>query len=184
MPAGIEPREVEQVGRELRQALHLLAHGRDELPPRRLVELLVVEQLEEAAEREERRPELVGGVRDELAPRAVEVLEADAHALERSGELPELVVPAVDDRLVEAAAGDAVGRTLEAPDSPGVHGGGGKAEHERDHESDQPGEDQPPLDELDARERVGERVAQQDVHALAARHRQTQPRRTAGSREC
>ena len=49
-----------------------------------------VEQLQEAAEREERRAQLVRRVRDEFAPRVVELREADAHALERVGELAQL----------------------------------------------------------------------------------------------
>ena len=117
-PAGVEPREVEQVGRELRQAVDLLAHLREELVARRLVEPRVVEQLEEAAEREERRAQLVRGVGDELAAGAVEVREAQAHALERAGELAELVRAVIDDRLVEAPGGDPVGGELEAADPP------------------------------------------------------------------
>ena len=101
-PAGIETREVEQVRRQLRQPVDLLAHRLEELLPRRLVQILVRHQLEEAAEREERRAQLVRGVRDELAARAVELLEPDAHPFERGGELAQLVVARVDDRLVEA----------------------------------------------------------------------------------
>ena len=43
----------------------------------------LLEQLEEAAEREERRAQLVRGVGDELAARAVERREPEAHPLER-----------------------------------------------------------------------------------------------------
>ncbi len=43
----------------------------DELAPRLVVELLVLEQLEEAAEREDRRAQLVRGGRDEAPARAV-----------------------------------------------------------------------------------------------------------------
>ena len=91
-PARVEPREVEQVGGELRQPLDLLAHRRQELAPRLLVELLVRQQLEEAAEREERRPQLVRGVGDELAARAVELRQPLAHPLEGVRQLPDLVV--------------------------------------------------------------------------------------------
>jgi hypothetical protein len=55
----IEPRQVEQIGGELLEPLHLLAHRVEELVARLLVEVLVPEELEEPAEREERRPELV-----------------------------------------------------------------------------------------------------------------------------
>src|SRR5436305_828138 len=74
--AGVESREVEQVGGQLRQACDLLAHRRHELPLRRCVEILVGHELEEAAEREERRTELVGGVRDELTSGVLELRQA------------------------------------------------------------------------------------------------------------
>ena len=44
-----------------------------------------------------------------------------AHALERGGQLAQLVVAAVHDRLVEAAARDPVGRALEPADPARVH---------------------------------------------------------------
>ena len=75
-PARVEPGEIEQVGGELRQPVDLLAHRLEELLPRRLVDVLVRHQLEEAAEREERRAQLVRRVRDELAARAVELARA------------------------------------------------------------------------------------------------------------
>src|SRR5205085_6556580 len=71
-PARVEAREVEQVGRELLQPRHLLARLAQELRTRLLVQILAREQLEKAAEREERRAQLVRGVRDEVAPGAVE----------------------------------------------------------------------------------------------------------------
>ena len=58
-PPGIQPREVEQIGGELRQARDLFAHRRHELALGRWIEVLVGQQLEEAAQREQRRPELV-----------------------------------------------------------------------------------------------------------------------------
>ncbi len=88
---GIEPGEVEQLGGELRQAVDLLAHPAEELAPGLLVELLVDEQLEEAAEREERRPQLVRRVRDELAAGVLEPGEPLTHPVERARELAELV---------------------------------------------------------------------------------------------
>ena len=85
--------------------------------------LLVRHQLEEAAEREERRAQLVRGVGDELAARAVELAEPPAHPLERVGQVSELVVARVDHRLVEAAARDPLGRALEPQDALRVHRG-------------------------------------------------------------
>ena len=65
----------------------LRAHLVQELLPRLRVELLAREQLEEAAEREERRAQLVRGVRDELAAGAVERGELQPHPLERPRQL-------------------------------------------------------------------------------------------------
>src|SRR5690348_16266094 len=70
--SGVEPREVEEVDRELLQPIDLLGHGGEELVAGRLVELLVLQQLDEAAEREDRRAQLVRGVRDELPARAID----------------------------------------------------------------------------------------------------------------
>ena len=83
-PARVHPGEVEQVGGELRQPLDLAPRRREELPPGRLVEILVGEELEEAREGEQRRPELVGGVGDELLPGAVELGELEPHPVERA----------------------------------------------------------------------------------------------------
>src|SRR5258705_4814844 len=65
--AGIEPRQVEKVGCELRQPLHLLGHRLEKLAPGGLVEILVAKELEKAPEREDRRAELMRGIGDELA---------------------------------------------------------------------------------------------------------------------
>ena len=90
--ARVEPREVEQVGGELLQPLDLLGDRLEELRARVRVELLVPQQLDEAAEREDRRAQLVRGVRDELAPRAVDALELALHLVERARQLAELVL--------------------------------------------------------------------------------------------
>ena len=91
-PPRVEPGQVEQVGGELREPRHLLAHRGEELLARRRVEPRLLEQLEEAAEREERRSQLVRGVGDELAAGAVEGREPQAHALEGARELADLVL--------------------------------------------------------------------------------------------
>ena len=64
---------------------------RDELVARLGVELLVLEQLDEAAEREDRRAQLVRGVGDELLAGAVEPRQPALHLVERQRELAELV---------------------------------------------------------------------------------------------
>ena len=68
--AGLELGEVEQVGGELLQPLDLVAQLGEERVARLGVEVLVLEQLEEAAEREDRRAQLVRGGRDEALARA------------------------------------------------------------------------------------------------------------------
>ena len=77
--AGLQAREVQQVGRQLAQARRpARAPGRRKPAPRLLVELLVLEQLEEAAEREDRRAQLVRGGRDEPPARGVQLRRAGA----------------------------------------------------------------------------------------------------------
>ena len=135
--AGVETGEVEQLGRELLEPQHLLAHRLQELEARLLVEVLVVEQLEEAAEREDRRTQLVRRVRDELPARVLELHEPAPHALERPRELADLVVTEIDHRLVEHAVGDALCSPLEPPDASREHPRAGVAddEHEAEHEA-------------------------------------------------
>ena len=89
--ARLQPREVEQPRRQLAQALDLRAHLPEELPPRLLVELLVLDQLQEAADREDRRAQLVRGRRDEPFARAVELRELALHRVQRPRQLPQLV---------------------------------------------------------------------------------------------
>ena len=116
--AGVEAGEVEQLAGELRQPIDLLAHAPEELAPGRVVQVLLDEELEVTAEREERRPQLVRRVGDELAPGVLEARETLAHALEGASELTELVRARVDDRLVELPVRDALGRPLETTDPP------------------------------------------------------------------
>ena len=104
------------------------SRGTPAASPRRA---LVRHQLQEAAEREERRAQLVRGVRDELSARAVELLEPDAHAFERRGQLAELVLTPVDDRLVEASARDPLRCALEPPDPACMHRRQGVPGHDR-----------------------------------------------------
>ena len=58
-----------------------------ELRPHGRLGLVLVEQLDEAPKREDRRPQLVRGVCDELLPGAVETREASLHLVEGGGEL-------------------------------------------------------------------------------------------------
>ena len=68
------------------------------------------------------------GVRDELAARTVEVRKAQAHPLERPGELADLVGAVVDDRTLEVPGGDQVRGCLEAPNPAGEDARAGVAE--------------------------------------------------------
>ena len=106
---GVELREVEQVVGELLQALDLPAHLGDELRRSPPVGSSVLEQLDEAAEREDRRAQLVRGVGDELLARAVEPRQAPLHLVEAARQLAELVGGVDRDRLVEVALGDRLG---------------------------------------------------------------------------
>src|SRR4029078_2696251 len=83
------------------EPLHLRAHLVDEVPAHRWVNVLIGHQLEEASEREERRPQLMRGVRDELAACTVELSEAQAHAVEGTCKVSDLVLHRVDDLLLE-----------------------------------------------------------------------------------
>ena len=162
--ARVHAREVEQVGRELREPLHLLARRGEEPRAGLLVEVLVRHQLEEAGKREQRRAELVRRVCDELLACGVQLRELDAHALERCSELAELVSAEVDDGLVELALRDAVGRALEAPDAPRVERRRGASEDRGDRERDARGVQQPPLHDAHGGELVLDRGREkQDV---------------------
>ena len=114
--AGLELRQVEQVGRELLQPLDLLAQLGEERLARLGVEVLVLEQLEEAAEREDRRAQLVRGGGDEALARRVELAELALHVVERDRELAELVVGSTTKRPVRSPRGDAPRGALEALD--------------------------------------------------------------------
>ena len=102
----------------------------------------------------------------------VELGEPLAHAVERARELAELVLRRVVERLVEAAAGDPVGRALQAADPAREDRGAAEAEDQRGEQGREAGDEQPVLDEMDAAERVVERAREeQDVPGVADRKR-------------
>src|SRR5215213_4715876 len=144
----------------------LLAHRLEELLSRRLVELLVGHQLEEAPEREERRAQLVRCVRDELAAGAIELLQPHAHPLEGLGKVAELVVAGVHDRLVEAAAGYPLGGPLEPADPRRVDRRRAVPHHDGEEKPEQTGDQEASLDQVEAGDRVVEGVAEQDHDAV------------------
>ena len=112
--AGVEPREIEQVGGQLLQPLHLLGDRLEELRARLVVELLVLQQLDEPAQREDRRAELVRRVGDELTPRAVDPFQLALHLVECARQLPELVLGVHRERRDEPARRDLLRRALES----------------------------------------------------------------------
>src|SRR5215212_3966961 len=90
----LQAREVQQLGRQLAQAVDLLAQLAQEGRARLLVELLVLEQLQEAAEREDRRAQLVRRGGDEAPPSGLELGELALHRVQGARELAELVARA------------------------------------------------------------------------------------------
>ena len=135
---GVELGEVEEVGGQLRQPLDLLAHRAHELGPLLGARVLVLEQLDEAAEAEDRRPQLVRGVGDELLAGAVELGQAALHFVEGAGQLPELARVVVDrDAAAEVAVGDLAGRLLEPGDPAADDLGAVAADREGDDEREQ-----------------------------------------------
>ena len=104
---------------------------------RLLVEVLVLEQLHEPAEREDRRAQLVRGVGDELAPRAVHARELLLHLVERARELAELVLGVDGQRLDEVCPPPPAA----PPRSSRAHAARQRARHQlaaqqRDHQRD------------------------------------------------
>ncbi len=168
---GIEARQVEEVGRQFRQARHLRAHLLDELLPVCRVDVLVGHQLEKAAEREERSAELMRGVADELAACAVEMGKALAHPVEGARELPDLVFHRIDDLLLEVAGGDPARSQLQPADAVRQAERRQRAREPGDEEGDDARDEERPLDELDARQRVAKRRREQDGRVLVEQHR-------------
>jgi len=168
-PARVQSREVEQIGGELRQPRNLFVHRGEELPPGRLVQLLIRQQLQEAAEREERRAQLMRGVRDEFAPRVVQLRKANAHALERVGKPAQLPAARVAHGRVEAPARDPVGSPLEPPNAARKEPCTPVAKQQGDQQGSTRGDQQAALHLMDARKLVLERVGQKES-GRTARH--------------
>ena len=135
--SGVELGEVEQVGGQLGQPLDLLAHRVDELGPLLRARVLVLEQLDEAAEAEDRRAQLVRGVGDELFAGAVELGEAALHFVECPGELSELARGIDRDAAAEVAIGDLASRHLEPGYPPPHHQGAVVADDEGDEDGEE-----------------------------------------------
>ena len=173
--SGLQAREVQQVGRQLAEPVDLPADLLDERAPRLVVELLVGEELEEPAQREDRRAQLVRRRRDEALACGVELRELDPHPFERHRELTELVGRVDREARGEVAARHAGGRGLQPPDAAAVRLGDAVAREQRGHERDRAGHQHPPPDERDVRLDVGERHREHgdlaDALLVADRHR-------------
>src|SRR5947209_11783034 len=108
--AGLEPRKIEQIDRQLAQPLDLILDLLEEAAPRLRIELLVLEQLDEPAQREDRRAELMRCSRDELLARGLEPSKLALHLVEGHRKLSELVARVDWDRFLEVAGRDLLHR--------------------------------------------------------------------------
>ena len=90
----------------------------------------------------------------------VELREANAHPVERGGEIAELVATAVAHGLVETATGDPVGGSLEPADAPREDPGAAVAERQGDQQRHTRGQQHPALDEVHAPVLARERIAE------------------------
>ena len=138
---GVELGEVEQVGGQLRQALDLLAHRVHELGPLLRARVLVLEQLDEAAEAEDRGAQLVRGVGDELFASAVELGQAALHFVEGAGELAELPRGVDRDAAAEVAVGDLARGFLDPGDPPADELGAVVADREGEGDREEAADD-------------------------------------------
>ena len=114
---------------------------RDELAPRLLVELLVLHELQEAADREDRRAQLVRRGRDEAPPRALELGELALHVVQRARELAELVVLVDREDRGEVAARDLAGAALERPHAARHRARDDEAAGEREQQPERAGDE-------------------------------------------
>jgi hypothetical protein len=132
--AGVEPREVEQVHGQLLKPLDLLAHGLEELPSGLLVQVLVLEELNEATQREDRRAQLVRGRGHEGLARHVQLAQSLLHLVERPRQLAQLVLGVDRQRVDLAPRGHTAGRALQPPHAARERLSGEVAAHYRDQE--------------------------------------------------
>ena len=168
---GVHPGEVEEVGRELGQAVDLLAHRCEKADARRLVQVLVGE--------DSRKPlREKSGVRsscDALATNSFRAVsscdELHPHSLERGGELSELVARPIDDGFAELPGRDPVRRPLEPTDAAGVHAGCQRARDRGERERHDGRLEEPALDQLHGRQLVGQRGREEDDLAPERRRR-------------
>src|SRR5205823_5723724 len=144
--AGLEPRQVQQARRELAEAVDLLVELAEEAFARLVVEVLVLEQLEEAAEREDRRAQLVRRGCDEPLAGVLELGELALHVVQRARQAAELVAGPALEAAGEVAPRDAASGGLHARDAARELPRGRPAQQDRQRERDPPGHEDPPAD--------------------------------------
>ena len=136
---GVEPREVEQLLGERREAQQLAPRGRDLALGVGHVGVDLVEvlrqQLHRALEHRQRRAQLVRRGRHERAPRRLLAAQLLLHARQRAGEVADLVVAGVArHRDVGALGRDPQRRGAQAAEPPQQRAG----EQERERDRDEP----------------------------------------------
>ena len=160
--SGIQAREVEQIGCQLLEPSHLLAHRGQELRSGRLVYVLVHEQLHEASEREDRSAQLVGGIGDELLAGLVEARQLALHLVERTRQLAQLVLGVDRDRVGEVSCRHLARSLLETLEPFRERVGRVVAADQRDQQGDASCDQDLALDQRDVVGHVAERGGKDD----------------------
>ena len=136
---GVKPAEVEQLAGQPRQAPQL-ALGAEHLAPRILlievaVAQVLLQQLDRPLQRGQRRSQLVGGGRDERAPRRLLAAQFALHRRQGAGEVADLVAAVV-------ARGRRVGSLLGDAHRGGPQAGEAAADPGRQRDAEQDGDQQ------------------------------------------
>ena len=154
-PASSLERSSRSTASRLRRSTCARIWAQEHLPGLR-VELLVGEQLEEAAEREDRRAQLVRGGRDEALARGVELGQLTAHVVQRARQLPDLVLAVDREAGAEVPCGDAPGAGLHGADPPGQPPRHEEAREQREQACGAAGDQDAAADDRDARLHVAQ----------------------------
>ena len=160
---GVELREVEEVGGELGQPRDLLPHRPHELLSRGRVGLLLVEQLHETPEREDRRAQLVRGVGDEVPAGAVEPGEPLLHLVQGAASWPTSSFPSSGIGVEKSPSATFSRGRLEPAEPLRVRPGGDPARRQRGRAARSPGDQDLAPDQGDVVVNVGER-GREDRH--------------------
>ncbi|CAB4939422.1 unannotated protein [freshwater metagenome] len=153
---ALQAGEVEQVVGEAREPLDLHREPREEPVALLLVELLVLQQLDEAGERLQRGAQLVRGGGDEPLAARVQFAELALHRVERPRQRAELVGRVDVEPGGEPPAGDLPRALLQAPQARGDADRERGAGEQRDDDADEAAEHDAPADEGDGGADVGE----------------------------